>query len=76
MKDEHGNVIGKVLTPRRGRRRDTVGDPFGHRRPSLHVLVKLLATITLVLAPLFVAYTKVCYSEGGRAAALSASHPV
>ncbi|MCC6704698.1 MAG: sodium-translocating pyrophosphatase [Thermomicrobiales bacterium] len=34
---------------------DTVGDPFKDTAgPSLHVLVKLLATITLVLAPLFV----------------------
>ena len=35
---------------------DTVGDPFKDTAgPSLHVLIKLLATITLVLAPLFVA---------------------
>jgi K(+)-stimulated pyrophosphate-energized sodium pump len=35
---------------------DTVGDPFKDTAgPSLHVLVKLLATITLVLAPIFVA---------------------
>jgi K(+)-stimulated pyrophosphate-energized sodium pump len=34
---------------------DTVGDPFKDTAgPSLHVLVKLLATISLVLAPLFV----------------------
>ncbi len=34
---------------------DTVGDPFKDTAgPSLHILVKLLATITLVLAPLFV----------------------
>ena len=34
---------------------DTVGDPFKDTAgPSLHVLVKLLATITLVLAPLFI----------------------
>jgi len=34
---------------------DTVGDPFKDTAgPSLHVLVKLLATITLVMAPLFV----------------------
>jgi len=33
---------------------DTVGDPFKDTAgPSLHVLVKLLATVTLVLAPLF-----------------------
>jgi K(+)-stimulated pyrophosphate-energized sodium pump len=33
---------------------DTVGDPFKDTAgPSLHVLVKLLATVTLVMAPLF-----------------------
>ncbi|MBU0979462.1 MAG: sodium-translocating pyrophosphatase [Nanoarchaeota archaeon] len=33
---------------------DTVGDPFKDTAgPSLHVLIKLLATLTLVLAPLF-----------------------
>jgi K(+)-stimulated pyrophosphate-energized sodium pump len=35
---------------------DTVGDPFKDTAgPSLHVLVKLLSTVTLVLAPLFIA---------------------
>jgi K(+)-stimulated pyrophosphate-energized sodium pump len=34
---------------------DTVGDPFKDTAgPSLHVVIKLLATITLVLAPLFI----------------------
>jgi K(+)-stimulated pyrophosphate-energized sodium pump len=34
---------------------DTVGDPFKDTAgPSLHVLIKLLATITLVLAPRFI----------------------
>ena len=34
---------------------DTVGDPYKDTAgPSLHVLVKLLSTITLVLAPLFI----------------------
>ncbi|HEX5436403.1 MAG TPA: sodium-translocating pyrophosphatase [Gemmatimonadaceae bacterium] len=34
---------------------DTVGDPFKDTAgPSLHILVKLLSTITLVLAPLFI----------------------
>lgn len=34
---------------------DTVGDPFKDTAgPSLHVLIKLLATLTLALAPLFV----------------------
>jgi K(+)-stimulated pyrophosphate-energized sodium pump len=33
---------------------DTVGDPFKDTAgPSIHVLIKLLATVTLVLAPLF-----------------------
>ena len=33
---------------------DTVGDPFKDTAgPSLHVLIKLLATLTLVLLPLF-----------------------
>ena len=35
---------------------DTVGDPFKDTAgPSLHVLIKMLSTITLVMAPLFVA---------------------
>jgi K(+)-stimulated pyrophosphate-energized sodium pump len=34
---------------------DTIGDPYKDTAgPSLHVLVKLLATITLVLAPIFI----------------------
>jgi K(+)-stimulated pyrophosphate-energized sodium pump len=34
---------------------DTVGDPLKDTAgPSLHVLVKLLATITLVMCPLFI----------------------
>lgn len=34
---------------------DTIGDPFKDTAgPSLHVLIKLLATLTLVLAPLFI----------------------
>jgi K(+)-stimulated pyrophosphate-energized sodium pump len=34
---------------------DTIGDPFKDTAgPSLHVLIKLLSTITLVMAPLFV----------------------
>ena len=34
---------------------DTVGDPFKDTAgPSLHVLVKLLATTALVLAPLYI----------------------
>jgi K(+)-stimulated pyrophosphate-energized sodium pump len=34
---------------------DTVGDPFKDTAgPSLHVLIKLLSTVTLVMAPLFI----------------------
>ena len=56
LKDENGNVLGKG-TPAHAAAvvGDTVGDPFKDTAgPSLHVLIKLLATITLVLAPLFV----------------------
>ena len=56
LKDDQGNVIGKG-TPAHAAAvvGDTVGDPFKDTAgPSLHVLVKLLATITLVLAPLFI----------------------
>jgi K(+)-stimulated pyrophosphate-energized sodium pump len=56
LKDEDGVVIGKG-TPAHAAAvvGDTVGDPFKDTAgPSLHVLVKLLATITLVLAPLFI----------------------
>jgi K(+)-stimulated pyrophosphate-energized sodium pump len=54
--DENGTVLGKK-TPAHAAAvvGDTVGDPFKDTAgPSLHVLVKLLATITLVLAPLFI----------------------
>jgi len=54
--DAAGNVLGKG-TPAHAAAvvGDTVGDPFKDTAgPSLHVLVKLLATITLVLAPLFI----------------------
>ncbi len=54
--DENGNVLGKK-TPAHAAAvvGDTVGDPFKDTAgPSLHVLVKLLATITLVMAPLFI----------------------
>ncbi|HEY8868682.1 MAG TPA: sodium-translocating pyrophosphatase [Candidatus Limnocylindrales bacterium] len=54
--DAEGAVIGKK-TPAHAAAvvGDTVGDPFKDTAgPSLHVLVKLLATITLVLAPLFI----------------------
>jgi len=56
LKDENGAVIGKkTLAHAAAVVGDTVGDPFKDTAgPSLHVLVKLLATITLVLAPLFI----------------------
>jgi len=56
LKDDEGNVIGKG-TPAHAAAvvGDTVGDPFKDTAgPSLHVLIKLLSTITLVLAPLFI----------------------
>jgi K(+)-stimulated pyrophosphate-energized sodium pump len=56
LRDDAGNVIGKH-TPAHAAAvvGDTVGDPFKDTAgPSLHVLVKLLSTITLVLAPLFI----------------------
>jgi K(+)-stimulated pyrophosphate-energized sodium pump len=56
LKDAAGASIGKG-TPAHAAAvvGDTVGDPFKDTAgPSLHVLVKLLSTITLVLAPLFV----------------------
>jgi K(+)-stimulated pyrophosphate-energized sodium pump len=56
LKDADGNVIGKGSDAHAAAVvGDTVGDPFKDTAgPSLHVLVKLLATITLVLAPLFI----------------------
>ncbi len=54
LKDADGNVLGKKTDAHAAAVvGDTVGDPFKDTAgPSLHVLVKLLATITLVLAPL------------------------
>jgi K(+)-stimulated pyrophosphate-energized sodium pump len=54
--DEQGNVIGKgTETHAAAVVGDTVGDPFKDTAgPSLHVLVKLLSTITLVMCPLFI----------------------
>jgi K(+)-stimulated pyrophosphate-energized sodium pump len=56
LKDDAGNVLGKKTDAHAAAVvGDTVGDPFKDTAgPSLHVLVKLLATITLVLAPLFI----------------------
>ncbi len=56
LTDDEGNVLGKKTSAHAAAVvGDTVGDPFKDTAgPSLHVLVKLLATITLVLAPLFI----------------------
>ncbi len=56
LKDDQGNVLGKGSPAHAAAVvGDTVGDPFKDTAgPSLHVLVKLLATISLVLAPLFI----------------------
>jgi K(+)-stimulated pyrophosphate-energized sodium pump len=55
LKDADGNVLGKGSDAHAAAVvGDTVGDPFKDTAgPSLHVLVKLLATLTLVFAPLF-----------------------
>jgi K(+)-stimulated pyrophosphate-energized sodium pump len=56
LKDETGKVLGKgSFAHAAAVVGDTVGDPFKDTAgPSVHVLVKLLATITLVMAPLFI----------------------
>jgi K(+)-stimulated pyrophosphate-energized sodium pump len=56
LKDADGNTLGKGSDPHKAAVvGDTIGDPFKDTAgPSLHVLIKLLATITLVLAPLFI----------------------
>jgi K(+)-stimulated pyrophosphate-energized sodium pump len=56
LKDANGNILGKGSDAHKAAVvGDTVGDPLKDTAgPSLHVLVKLLATITLVLCPLFV----------------------
>lgn len=56
FKDSHGIVQGKKTAVHAASVvGDTVGDPFKDTAgPSLHVLIKLLATLTLVLAALFV----------------------
>ncbi|GCE25351.1 K(+)-insensitive pyrophosphate-energized proton pump [Dictyobacter alpinus] len=55
--DPNGTVLGKKSEAHMASVvGDTVGDPFKDTAgPSLHVLIKLLSTITLVLAPLFIA---------------------
>jgi K(+)-stimulated pyrophosphate-energized sodium pump len=56
LKDAKGKVLGKGSDAHAAAVvGDTVGDPWKDTAgPSLHVLIKLLATITLVLAPLFI----------------------
>ncbi len=56
LKNPDGTVVGKGSeTHAAAVVGDTVGDPFKDTAgPALHVLVKLLSTITLVLAPLFI----------------------
>ena len=56
MKDAAGKTIGKGSAEHAAAVvGDTVGDPFKDTAgPSIHVVIKLLATITLVLAPLFI----------------------
>jgi len=56
MRDENGQVVMKGSQIHAAAVvGDTIGDPFKDTAgPSLHVLVKLLATITLVLAPIFI----------------------
>jgi len=55
--DQSGIVLGKKSEAHKASVvGDTVGDPFKDTAgPSLHILIKLLSTITLVLAPLYVA---------------------
>jgi K(+)-stimulated pyrophosphate-energized sodium pump len=56
LKDTEGKILGKGSEPHAASVvGDTVGDPWKDTAgPSLHVLIKLLATITLVLSPLFI----------------------
>ena len=56
LKDEKGNSIGKkTFAHAAAVVGDTLGDPLKDTAgPSLHVLIKLLATITLVMVPLFI----------------------
>jgi K(+)-stimulated pyrophosphate-energized sodium pump len=58
LKDENGNVLGKKSFAHQAAVvGDTLGDPLKDTAgPSLHVLVKLLATITLVMCPLFIVH--------------------
>ncbi len=55
LRDDQGQVLAKGSAAHAAAVvGDTVGDPFKDTAgPSIHVLIKLLATITLVLSPLF-----------------------
>src|SRR5579885_670785 len=57
LKDDQGNILAKKTPAHQAAVvGDTVGDPFKDTAgPSLHIVIKLLSTITLVLAPLFIA---------------------
>jgi len=56
LKDEEGKVIGKgSAVHAAGVVGDTVGDPLKDTvGPSLHIVAKLIATVTLVLCPLWI----------------------
>ena len=55
MKDENGNILGKGSDVHKAAVvGDTVGDPFKDTAGRRYVLIKVLSTITLVLAPLFI----------------------
>ena len=56
LKDAAGAVLGKGTAEHAASVvGDTVGDPWKDTAgPSIHVLIKLMATITLVMAPLFI----------------------
>ena len=56
LKDDKGIVLSKGTQAHAAAVvGDTVGDPLKDTAgPSLHVLVKLLATVTLVMCPLFI----------------------
>jgi len=56
LKDESGAILGKKSPAHEaGVVGDTVGDPFKDTAgPSLHIVIKLLSTITLVMAPLYI----------------------
>jgi len=56
LKDEAGNVLGKGSLPHAaGVVGDTVGDPLKDTvGPSLHIVAKLIATVTLVMCPLWI----------------------